>query len=58
MYSHISVGDSPGQWMPAIIGLILLAGSYIFYHKKLKAVSLSNAAAVCRTRRDSSLSFM
>lgn len=43
MYSHICVGDSPTQWIPIFIPLILLAGSYVFHHKKLKAASSSNA---------------
>ncbi|MDQ3020367.1 MAG: DoxX family protein [Bacteroidota bacterium] len=36
IYSSISVGDPPVNWIPAFTGYILLAGSYIFYHKKLK----------------------
>ena len=43
MYSHISVGDPPGTWAPIFIGLFILFGSYIFYHKKLKATSLNYA---------------
>lgn len=43
LYSHICVGDPPGQWLPIFIPLILLAGSYVFYHKKLKAASTGNA---------------
>jgi hypothetical protein len=39
MYSHISVGDPPAQWMFIFIPLILLAGSYIFHHKRLKELS-------------------
>ncbi len=36
MYSHFSVGDA--MWMPVIIPLLLVAGSYVFYHKLPKAV--------------------
>ncbi len=43
MYSHICVGDPPSQWIFIFIPLILLTGSYIFYHKKLKVNSLSSA---------------
>lgn len=39
LYSHISVGDPASQWMPLFIGYILIGGSYIFYHKKIKAAS-------------------
>lgn len=39
VYSSISVGDPASGWMPIFIGYIIIAGSYIFYHKKLKAAS-------------------
>ena len=31
LYSHLSVGDPASVWMPAAIGLALMAGSYIAY---------------------------
>ncbi len=34
-YSHLSVGDPPGNWLFPIIGLLLVAGSYVFYRKKM-----------------------
>ena len=34
LYSHISVGDPPGEWVFAIIGLLLVTGSYLLYRKK------------------------
>lgn len=37
MYSHISVGDPPSQWLIIFLPLILLVGSYVFHHKRLKA---------------------
>jgi hypothetical protein len=37
IYSFIAVGDPASSWMFLIIGLLLIAGSYIFYHKRLKA---------------------
>lgn len=40
MYSTMAVGD---PWVFFIIGYILIAGSYVFYHRKRKAVSLSHA---------------
>lgn len=35
--SHLLNGDPPTVWMPAFIGLVLVAGSYVFYRKKLKS---------------------
>lgn len=32
-YSHISVGDPPSFWIFSVIGLLLVGGSYFFYHK-------------------------
>ncbi|QGQ45578.1 DoxX family protein [Metabacillus sediminilitoris] len=40
MYSSISVGDPASGWLFFIIGYILIAGSYIFHHKKIKSASL------------------
>ena len=34
-YSHLSVGDGPGNWLFSIIGLALVIGSYFFYQRKL-----------------------
>ena len=34
LYSHLSVGDPPSAWMPAAIGLVLVAGSYIAYRTR------------------------
>jgi uncharacterized membrane protein YphA (DoxX/SURF4 family) len=42
MYSTISVGDPASVWLSYIIGFILIAGSYIFHHKKIISVSLSS----------------
>ncbi len=39
IYSSIAVGDPVGAWMSLFIVPILIFGSYIFYHKKLKAES-------------------
>ena len=50
LYSHISFGDPAIVWAFIFIPLLLLAASYILYHKKLsqgipsgRATSLSNA---------------
>ena len=37
-YSHLSVGDGPGVWTFPIIGLILLAVSYVLYRRKFGPV--------------------
>jgi hypothetical protein len=29
------VGDSPSGWMPAVIGLVLIGGSYLSYRRQL-----------------------
>jgi len=31
LFSHLSVGDAPPEWMPAAIGLVLVTGSYVAY---------------------------
>lgn len=36
-YSAIAVGDSIGKWAPMFIFFALLAGSYIYYHKRVDA---------------------
>jgi DoxX-like family len=39
-YSMIAVSDPASAWLPMIIGFALIACSYIYHHKKLKAASL------------------
>jgi len=50
LYSHLSVGDSPSGWMPAVIGLILVGGSYLSYRRRPipddKNVASTSRAAV------------
>ncbi|NEW05641.1 DoxX family protein [Paenibacillus sp. SYP-B3998] len=36
MYSSISVGDPASGWMLFFIGYLLIACSYVYYHRKLK----------------------
>jgi hypothetical protein len=43
MYSSISVGDPASSWLLFIIIYILIAGSYIFHHKKIKSTSISSS---------------
>lgn len=36
IYSLLSVGDPVLGCLPIVVGLLVLVGSYIYYHKKLK----------------------
>jgi hypothetical protein len=36
MYSHISVGDAPTQWLIIFLPLLLLAGSYALHRRRLR----------------------
>ncbi|MFC0182458.1 DoxX-like family protein [Pseudarcicella hirudinis] len=36
MYSGFSVGDPVSGWLPISVGFIIIAVSYIFYHRKQK----------------------
>jgi len=55
LYSHLSVGDPASAWMPAAIGLALMAGSYIAYRTRprradsqARGISIEGAAARVR----------
>lgn len=37
LYSTIAMGASFKEWWPMILFFVILAGSYIYYHKRLKA---------------------
>jgi hypothetical protein len=37
LYSHLSVGDAASAWLPAVIGLVLVGGSYLSYQRQLIA---------------------
>ena len=41
LYSLISAGDPPSQWVFTLIPMILGIASYVFYHKNLKADTLN-----------------
>ena len=53
LYSHLSVGDSPSEWMPALIGLVLVGGSYLSYRRQLiskdRPARARSASPVMRT---------
>ena len=55
IYSHLSVGDPPRVWMPAVVGLVLMAGSYIAYRTRpsradsqARRIHIEGAAAAAR----------
>lgn len=48
LYSHMSVGDPPNVWMPAAVGLALMAGSYAAYRLR------TSGAGVFRDRQTNS----
>ena len=39
LYSSIAIGDPPRAWIFIFVPIALIACSYIFYHKKLRATS-------------------
>ena len=46
LYSHLSVGDSPAAWAPAVIALLLVSASYVAYRMRLtRAAGVRHAAA-------------
>lgn len=42
LYSTIAVGEPFAKWWPMLFFFVILAFSYIYYHKRLKAVSPAN----------------
>jgi hypothetical protein len=40
IFSHLSSGDGPNKWGPALLALILVTLSYIFYTRKIKQNNL------------------
>jgi hypothetical protein len=45
LYSHLSVGDPPSAWMPAVIALTLLTGAYLSYRRSVQLPSRTGALA-------------
>ncbi len=39
IYSAIAVGDPVDKWAPIFIGIALMAASYFYHHKRLRAIS-------------------
>lgn len=42
LYSHLSIGDPPGAWVPAAIALALIAGSYGAYRARANRVPIAS----------------
>jgi hypothetical protein len=40
LYSHLSVGDGPEVWTPAVIGLLLVSASYAAFRLRWRTVGL------------------
>jgi hypothetical protein len=50
LYSHMSVGDPVSRWLPAVIGLVLVASAYLLFRQRVAvAQPLAPAHAERRT---------
>lgn len=36
LYSHLSIGDPPAVWLPAVIALTLVGSSYVAYRRRTR----------------------
>jgi DoxX-like family len=50
LYSHLSVGDSPTAWMPAVLALALIGGSYVGYRLRIDRDAPSRADRTATAR--------
>jgi len=57
LYSHLSVGDPPSAWIPAVLALALIGGSYVAYRLRIdrEASPRDNRTAGARVRVGSQL---
>jgi len=55
LYSHLSVGDPASAWMPAAIGLVLMAGSYVAYRTRPRGADTSQNRRTCVERTAASV---
>lgn len=46
LYSHMAMGDAPGNWLPLFVLILLLAGSYLYYHKLPKPTEAEKTSEV------------
>jgi DoxX-like family len=45
LFSHIAVQSKPDQLIPALLGLVLVTGSYVFYSRRISSDSLEPSSA-------------
>lgn len=45
LYSHVSVGDGPAMWSPAVVAITLVAGSYLLYRARQRVTGQLRRAA-------------
>ena len=45
LYSHLSVGDAPSRWLPALVALGLIGASYVAYRRRLQHTVIGNEFA-------------
>lgn len=45
-YSHLSVGDPPSVWLPAVVGLLLVTGAYLTYRRSLNTQRLVDVGGI------------
>ena len=46
LYSHLSSGDPPSVWAFALIGIVLVSGSYLLFRKRLSSANRSRLSSV------------
>lgn len=56
LYSHLSVGDPSGKWMPALVGLVLVSSAYFSYRRHMphQRPSLSHISVSARPHSERS----
>jgi uncharacterized membrane protein YphA (DoxX/SURF4 family) len=53
LYSHLSVGDPPTGWAPAVVGLLLVGGSYVAYRMRVTREAKASDGAAGSSQRAS-----
>jgi uncharacterized membrane protein YphA (DoxX/SURF4 family) len=50
LYSHLSVGDPPSAWTPAVVALMLVGGSYVSYRRRRSRGNVSKSSEPASNR--------
>jgi ABC-type amino acid transport system permease subunit len=50
LYSHLSVGDPPTAWLPAVLALALISGSYVAHRSRANRDARSGVDGTATTR--------